>query len=100
MKVITSQKWNILLDITQKKIPDLDATVGNITIVNPYLWYNPKVHKYQILRFVKIIGDHYEKDRICTAEFIKELKNINCYISGGSDKRFFMYSQSFQIQKN
>ena len=83
----------------KKKIPDLDATVGNITIVNPNLWYNPKVHNYQILRFVKIIGDHYEKDRICTAEFIKELKNINCYISGGSDKRFFMYSQSFQIQK-
>ena len=79
-----------------------DTNINNVdkTVSESQAFYKPKVHKYQILRFVKIIGDHYEKDKICTAEFIKELKNINCYISGGSDKRFFMYSlESFHIEK-
>ena len=88
----------------QDSHPQLDKTLSRFepTVNIPEYkekFYNVRANPYQILRFVKIIGEHSEKDKMYTAEFIKEIKNINAYISGGTDKKFYIYSHEFQPER-
>ena len=87
------------LNNPQNNAPDLDKGNDETFAKKTKKFYEAEANKFQILLFIKIMGDHYEKDKMYTAEFIKELKKINCYISGGTDKKFIMYSNEFQLQK-
>ena len=52
-----------------------------------------KNHKYKILCFDKVIGEHGEHN---SATFIKELNNTKyTYISGGTDKNLKLYNSNF-----
>ena len=64
------------------------------------IYYDKSANQYEILCFIKVIGSHREKGKIHTAEFIKELKYSNCYISGGTDERLKIYSLNFNILSN
>ena len=55
--------------------------------------------KYQVLKFIKVMGNHNEAGRMFTAEFIKELKECSRFISGGTDKRLKFYDYKFNEEK-
>ena len=89
-------KNNNRLNLPQENRNLLNKTLIEKTyIYNTGSFHTAPANKYQILRFIKIIGNHQKH----TAEFIKELKNINRYISGGTDKSFILYSPNFQIER-
>ena len=74
-------------DISTTKISDLDS------------FYFTTANSYQVLRFIKVIGNHNERNKKYTAEFIKELKNCNCFISGGTDKTLKIYYDNYSEKK-
>ena len=55
-----------------------------------------KYHKYKILFFKKVIGNHYKIGENNSAQFIKELNHRDLkYISGGTDKVLKIYKSNF-----
>ena len=59
-------------------------------------YYLPQADKYQILLFIKIIGNHNKRKRTFTAEYIKELKKSKRFISGGTDNSLKLYDANFK----
>ena len=62
----------------------------------------PEANKYQVLIYIKVIGDHREKNKRNTADFIKELQinHERKYISIGSDKMLKLYDEKFLEDKS
>ena len=55
-----------------------------------------KYHKYKILFFKKVIGNHYKIGENNSAQFIKELNHRDLkYISGGTDMVLKIYKSNF-----
>ena len=72
--------------------PDITGFVSRIgNEIKEY--YKEKANEYEILKFIKVIGNHNEVNRMHTAEFVMELNKINYIISGGSDKTLRFYSK-------
>ena len=89
-------KNNNVLNVPKNNPDKLnESLVEKTCIYSSGEFYKTSANKYQILCFIKIIGNH----PMHTAEFVKELKNIHCYISGGTDKSFIIYSPHFQIER-
>ena len=68
----------------------------SITTIKPLEEIQGSDNIYKILRFIRVIGNHNEKNKLFAAEFINELKGFNYYISGGTDKHLKIYDLSFE----
>ena len=74
-----------------KKNKNLEETGNRLKISRKI-----KYHKYKILYFKKVIGNHNEIGGHNSAKFIKELNHIDKrYISGGTDKALRIYKSNF-----
>ena len=58
-----------------------------------------KADKMSIIEFVKIVGKHEEKKKICSSQFIKEFSNGR-FISGGTDNKLIIYDTNGEIDKD
>ena len=83
--------------LNSKQFNDINDTLIYMSTIafskRPYI---SQANNYQILLFIGVIGNHNERQKNDTAEFIKELKNCNCFISGGTDNTLKIYSPDFE----
>ena len=84
-----------------KKSKKKETTDKNLDETGKNLKINKKIkdHKYKVLYFKKVIGNHNENGGHNAAKFIKEFSHENLkYISGGTDKVLRIYNSGFYEQ--
>ena len=95
------QKSNITENPSKQNSNVIEATVIENQKSNKNWYYiDKKETKHKILSFIGVIGNHNERGKLYTAEFIKELKDCKYYISSGTDKRLKFYDSDFNEIKN
>ena len=98
-KEINDKKYNISPKKTEnvktKEDEENDITLSKISkLPEDNKYFSKLANTYQVLLFIKVMGNHNENNSTYTAEFIREFKNHRL-LSGGTNKSLKLYDEEF-----